>query len=144
MNIYISYWAQVRNFPANLVGLNTTVFPPKWRPLGKDKRNVWVIDCPPLKPGSKCANLCNGQCEFKHPHNCQFLQTYYSQLTQIDFASFLAHLKELNERISLGENLTNIDFALLVFETPSNLCSERWPLKRWFKTNGYDLPEWQK
>lgn len=29
MNLYTSYWAMVRNFPKNLVGLNTTMWPPK-------------------------------------------------------------------------------------------------------------------
>ena len=80
MKIYTSYWAQVRNFPKNLVGLNTTVWPPKWRPLGQDKRGVIVIDCPPLKPGKECEGLCRGACEPAHPDDCTFLKVYYDQL----------------------------------------------------------------
>ena len=77
MKFYTSYWAKVKVFPRNLVGLNTTVWPPKWRPLGKDKRGVIIVDCPPFKPGKKCEGLCNGKCSIKRPDKCAFLQTYY-------------------------------------------------------------------
>jgi hypothetical protein len=143
MKIYTSYWAMVRNFPKNLVGLNTTVWPPKWRPLGQDKRGVWVIDCPPLKPGIECDGLCNGKCEPKHPKDCQFLQTYYNQLCKLDFNNFLSHLEKLKLQIENGEQLDDVSFALIVFETPTNPCSERWKLQNWLKENGIEVEEWQ-
>lgn len=143
MKIYTSYWAMVRNFPQNLVGLNTTIFPPKWRPLGFDKRKVLVLDCPPIKPGQACDGLCNGKCSPKHPQDCLFLKTYYEQLCNIDFDNFINHLENLKNKIELGENLTNIDFALIVFEAPSNLCSERQMIQRWFKENNYNIKEWK-
>ena len=92
MKLYTSYWAQVRNFPKNLIGLNTTIFPPKWRPLGQDARGIWVIDCPPLKPGTECDGLCNGKCAPKHPQDCSFLQIYSNQLNKIDFKLFMFKL----------------------------------------------------
>ena len=143
MNIYTSYWAQVRNFPKHLVGLNTTVWPPKWRPLGQDKRGVWVIDCPILKPGKECEGLCNGKCNPKHPSDCTFLDTYHEQLMKINMDNFSEHLTDLYYKITEGENLDTIDFALIVFEKPDNLCSERWPLQSWLRYYGIDVKEWQ-
>lgn len=144
MKIYTSYWAQVRNFPKNLVGLNTTIYPPKWRPLGQDKRGVWVIDCPILKPGKECEGLCNGKCDPKHPNDCAFLDTYHEQLMKINMDEFSSHLTDLYYEITEGENLDTIDFALIVFEAPTNPCSERGALQSWLRYNGLEVEEWQK
>ena len=142
--IYISYYAQIRNFPKNLIGLSTVKYPPKWRPLGQDKRGVWVIDCPILKPGKECEGLCNGQCEPKHPDDCNFLKVYFEQLMKLDFNDFMERLKFLRDKICTGENLSDVNFALLVFETPTNPCSERKPLHLWLKYNGIEVEEWHK
>jgi len=142
MKLYTSYWAQVRNFPQNLVGLNTTVWPPKWRPLGKDNRGVLVIDCPPLRPGRACNGLCTGKCVIKHPDTCSFLHTYYKQLTQINFENFMESLEKLHDKICVNEQLSDVDFALIVYETPLNECSERKMLQRWIKENGLQIEEW--
>lgn len=144
MKIYTSYWAQVRNFPRSLVGLNTTVWPPKWRPLGQDKNGVWVIDCPILRPGIECDGLCNGKCNPKHPKDCDFLKVYYNQLTKIDFKKFIQSLERLREKICTGEQLDDVDFALIVFETYTNPCSERWPLQKWLKENKIEVKEWSE
>lgn len=144
MKIYTSYWAQVRNFPKNLVGLNTTIYPPKWRPLGQDKRGIWVIDCPILKPGKECEGLCNGKCDPKHPNDCAFLDTYHEQLMKINMDDFSSHLTDLYYKITEGENLDTIDFALIVFEAPTNPCSERGALQSWLRYNGVEVEEWQK
>jgi len=146
MKIYTSYWAQVRNFPKNLVGLNTTVWPPKWRPLGKDKRGVIVVDCPPLKPGKECEGLCRGPeiCSNRVPSNCAFMKAYDNQLCKLDFNDFMNHLEKLKFEICKNELLDDVDFALIVFETPTNPCSERWILQNWLSKNGVDIKEWQK
>lgn len=34
MKLYTSYFAQLRNFPRNLVGLSTAVWNPKWLQSG--------------------------------------------------------------------------------------------------------------
>ena len=142
MKLYTSYWAMVRNFPRNLIGLNTTVWPPKWRPLGKDKNGVIIIDCPPLKPGRECEGLCNGKCNPKHPDDCKFLEAYTKQLARLDIQDFYAHLANISEKIITGEQLDDIDFALIVYETPQNPCSERWPLQIWLRKNGIAVEEW--
>lgn len=144
MKIYTSYWAQVRNFPKNLVGLNTTVWPPKWRPFGEDKRGVWVIDCPPLKPGKECEGLCNGKCLPPHPNECAFLKAYYDQLCKLDFNDFLQSLEKLKLRFCEGEALDDVDFALIVYEPLYKKCSERQELQKWLRENGIEVEEWQK
>ena len=144
MKLYTSYWAQVRNFPKNLVGLNTTIWPPKWRPLGQDKNGVWVIDCPPLKPGPECEGLCAGKCDPKHPQDCSFLQVYYRQLCKLDFNKFLNKLQELKLRFEADEQLNDVSFAFIVYEKWDNLCSERAPIQNWFEKNGIVIEEWKK
>jgi len=142
MKIYTSYWAQVRNFPKNLLGLNTTIWPPKWRPLGQDKNGIWVIDCPPLKPGPECEGLCNGKCAPKHPQDCKFLEVYHNQLMKIDFDNFVKSLNKLTINFMEQENLSDVDIAFIVFEKYNNPCSERWPLQAWLRYYGIDVKEW--
>ena len=144
MKIYTSYWAQVRNIPKNLVGLNTTVWPPKWRPLGQDKRGVIVVDCPPLKPGKECENLCRGTCEPAHPEDCAFLKAYYNQLCKLDFNDFLHSLEKLKFKICQDEQLDDVDFALIVYEPLYKKCSERQKLQIWLRENGIEVEEWHK
>ena len=144
LKLYTSYWAQVKNFPKNLIGLNTTVFPPHWRPLGRDNRGIWVIDCPPLKPGRECVGLCNGKCNPKHPDDCEFLKVYRNQLDNIDVGDFLNHLDRLAYKIKKDEDLSDVDFAAVVFEAPQNKCSERVALQSWGAFCGLDIKEWHK
>ena len=137
MKIYTSYWAKVRDFPINLVGLNTTVWPPKYRPLGTDKRGVTVLNCKPLVPGRECEYLCRGSCNPPHPQDCAFLQTYRKQLDKLNFQEFYTYMQELSQKYN------NCDFAFIVFEPPTRLCSERGQIQNWFRDNGIDIKEWQ-
>lgn len=137
MKLYTSYWAQVRHFPTNLVGLNTTVWPPKYRPLGTDARGVTVLNCKPLVPGRECDYLCRGACEPPHPQNCLFLETYRKQLDRINFNEFYSYIEELSKKYN------NADFAFIVFEPPTRQCSERVPIQNWIRDNGIEIEEWQ-
>lgn len=136
MKIYTSYWAQVRNFPTSLVGLNTTVWPPKYRPLGTDVRGVTVLNCKPLIPGRECEYLCRGKCEPPHPQDCAFLQTYRKQLDRLNFTEFYTYMEKLSKKYN------NADFAFIVFEPPTRQCSERVPIQNWFRDNGIEIEEW--
>lgn len=144
MTLYTSYFAQLRNFPSNLVGLSTAVWEPKWLQPGKDKNGAIQLPIPPLKPGKSCDGLCNGKCNPKHPQDCSFLKEYRKQLDQISFEDFLRQLLELRDKICAGEHLDDVDFALLVYETPKNPCSERVVIQQWFKDHGMEIEEWQK
>ena len=144
MTLYTSYFAQLRNFPSNLVGLSTAVWEPKWLQPGKDKNGAIQLPIPPLKPGKSCDGLCNGKCNPKHPQDCSFLKEYRKQLDQISFEDFLRQLLELRDKICAGEHLDDVDFALLVYETPKNPCSERVVIQQWFKDHGMEIEEWLK
>lgn len=137
MKLYTSYWAQVRKFPTSLVGLNTTVWPPKYRPLGLDARGVLVLNCKPLIPGHECEYLCRGKCEPPHPYDCEFLQTYRKQLDRINFNEFYTYMEKLSKKYN------NADFAFIVFEPPTRACSERRIIQEWIRDNGFDIEEWQ-
>ena len=143
MKLYTSYWAQVRNFPRNLVGLNTTVWPPKYQPLGKDARGVIVLNCKPLIPGHECDYLCRGTCEPKHPKDCAFLQTYRKQLDKINFNEFYTYMEELGTLIAHQHQLEDVNFAFIVFEPPARECSERGPIQDWIRANNIEIEEWQ-
>lgn len=142
MRLYTSYWAMVRKFPKNLIGLNTTVFSPRWRPMGKDARGVICVDCPPFKPGYSCDGLCNGKCNPKHPEDCLFLQNYKIQLDKINPTTIQNSLGKLATQICRDEHLPDVDFAFLFYEVPTNPCSERIMVQRWFKEHGYEIKEW--
>ena len=143
MKIYTSYFAQLRKFPPNLVGLSTAAWNPKWRPMGKDKRGVICVDCPPFKPGRECEGLCAGACNPKHPQDCAFLKTYKAQLDKINLSSLQEKLGKLGKQIADDEGFTDVDFAFLVFETPTNPCSERVAIQQYFREHGISVEEWQ-
>ena len=143
MKLYTSYFAQLRKFPQNLVGLSTAHWNPKWRPMGKDARGVICVDCPPFKPGRECEGLCAGKCNPKHPEDCAFLKTYKAQLDKLNWDSICHSLAHLAANIAYDEKFSDVDFAFLVYETPQNPCSERWPIQQWFKEHGIEIEEWQ-
>ena len=143
MKLYTSYFAQLRKFPPNLVGLSTAVWNPKWRPMGKDKRGVICVDCPPFKPGRECDGLCRGACDPKHPEDCAFLKAYKSQLDKINLVQFQNSLEKLASQIALNEGFQDVNFALLVYEIPANPCSERGPIQKWGEEHNLNIKEWQ-
>lgn len=142
MKLYTSYFAQLRKFPPNLVGLSTAVWNPKWRPMGKDARGVICVDCPPFKPGHSCSGLCNGKCEPKHPQDCAFLKAYKKQLDQINIYNIQESLGKLATQIAQDEGFQDVNFAFLVYETPANPCSERVAIQQYFKEHGIECEEW--
>ena len=144
MKLYTSYFYQIRNFPRNLIPLSTVVWPPKYPIKDSTGKPALIIDCPPLKPGSECAGLCNGSCNPPHPQDCKFLQTYRKQLEAINVDEFIAQLIVLKERIEEGEHLEDVNFALIVFEAPSRACSERGELQNWLRAHGVEIEEWSK
>lgn len=144
MKIYTSYFAQLRNFPSNLVGVSTAMWQPKYINPGRDKNGAYWFVCPPLQPGEECAGLCNGKCAPKHPNDCKFLQTYRKQLDRLDFRAIIARFSSIAEKIKKEERFNDVDFAILVYEAPNNLCSERGPIQAWFRDNGMEIEEWTK
>ena len=143
MKLYVSYWYQVRFFPRNLICLSTVVWPPKYQIKDSTGQPAIIIDCPPFKPGAACDGLCNGKCEIKHPHDCDFLKEYGKQLDAINTDDFLNHLKKLADKIMSVEHFNNVDFAFIVYEATKNPCSERQEIMRWGKEHNLGIEEWR-
>lgn len=143
MKLYTSYFYQIRNFPRNLIPLSTVVWPPKYPIKDSTGQLALIIDCPPFKPGKACEGLCNGKCNPKHPDDCKFLEVYREQLDNINLEQFLTSLKNLANKIKTEEHFDSVDFALIVFESPKNDCSERVAIQAWGASVGLDIKEWK-
>ena len=53
-------------------------------------------------------------------------------------------IKKLEATIKSTKKLEEeIIFVLIVYETPKNPCSERGPIHKWFKENGYSIEEFR-
>ena len=144
MKVYISYFYQLRFFPADMLPLSTAVWDPKWYSQNGaqfvDKRGV-LNGCKfgYFMPNSTCNGLCRGPKECRAlPNSCEFLKKYRAQLDALDFDKALEDLEDRANRY--GKK----DVCLMVYEVPDNPCSERVVLKQWFADHGYELEEWRK
>ena len=156
MQIYISYFYQVRFFTPNMIPLSTAVGDPIWfhnmtrdQTLKfKDKNGVWNgLRAEPFVPGANCEGTCRGPewCDTMNPDRCAFLRRYLIQLNSLDYKEILARFERLGNLVKNREGFLEEPIAvLLVHEAPNNPCSERWALKKWFAQHGYDLKEWAK
>ena len=144
MKLYTSYFAQIRNFPKNLVALSTVIYEPKWYKVGEvDKNGIISIRCSPLRPGHSCNGLCDGKCVPKHPGDCAFLREYRKQLDAIDFDAFIEKLLDLRERLRVDfPDREDFNFVFVFFEKYDNPCSERWPVQDWIRAHGLKIEEW--
>ena len=151
MEIYTSYFYQVRFFPVNLVPLSTAAFDPKWYHNNrgpsyqfKDKRGVINgIRADVFAPGSELGGYCSEACGMVPP-NCDFLLRYRAQLDRLDFRTIWQKFESLAQTIQLREGLESVNFALLLHEAPTKLCSERCVIQDWFAKNGHPIHEWQR
>lgn len=154
MTIYTSYFYQVRFFPPNLIPISTAVWDPKWFHDNHntkdqsyqfhDKRGVLNgLRAPMFAPGENLAGYCGPACGME-PNSCDFLLGYRAQLNKLDFHSIMGRFNALHDQICLREGFSDCDFALLVHEAPTKLCSERVPLQQWFADHGIPVQEWSK
>lgn len=151
MKYAISYFYQIRNFKKNMIPFSTAVWDPKWYHNNLDNRTIYVdkngvingCRCEELKPGITCNNLCKGvkECNIKDPNICKFLSNYRKQLNKIDFNSFLNYLNIHLYQIQKIFRVEDPMIVFIVYETPTNQCSEREVIKQWFKDNGIELEE---
>lgn len=154
MKFKISYFARIRNFAPNEIPVSTAMWDPKWfhpprNPKGVylDKRNVINgLRVDPFVPGY---GGCDGprNCGWE-PEKCTFMDRYRQQLERLDYNEIAARFEDLERRLRekyphLAE-YDELTFVLIVYEKPDNDCSERIPLRDWFKENYGSLPEWEK
>lgn len=150
MQIYTSYFYQVRFMKPYMVPLSTAVWGPKWFKQGhpwKDKNGVWNgLKADVFAPGPLCENLCRGPetCNTNDPTKCLFLKTYRYQLDQLDFNDVIARCERMGNYIKSLENFSEEPvIILLVHEAKTNPCSERRVIQEWFAAHGKEVTEWR-
>lgn len=152
MKIYTSYFYQIRNFPRNLVPLSTAHSDPTWFHDNQgmshkfyDKRGVINgLRAHPFVPQMQYDGECYGKPCFYTPDNCGFLRNYRAQLDRLNFDEIIQRFEHLAYAIQYKEKWEDVNFALMVYEAPYNLCSERRVILQWFKDNGMPIQEWCK
>lgn len=136
MNIYISYFGQMRNLPSNMLPVSTAKWDAQWF-KGQIKRiddlvmpDEYVVDL------ERNNEMCRKDCPLVAP--CSFMKKYREYLDTLDFNHIIMKL-----------NLMLLDskadtIVLMVYEKTEVKCAERPVLQAWFKDNGMELPEWKK
>lgn len=156
MRLMISYFYQIRNFTENMIPLSTAIWDPKWyhdftgdyNYIFEDKRNILngvrllpIIECGKASSGCHGPEQC---CDKAKPPHCQFLETYRENLEHMDFNQLISDLEAFEKGYQQFKNIKDeIIMTLIVYETPSNPCSERSALIDYFKSNGYELEEFK-
>lgn len=153
MLIRTSYFYQIRNFERNMIPVSTAVFDPKWfhnftgdyNYVFKDKRGIWNgLRCESIIEQGRKSNhgseIC--PCENKDYNTCSFLSNYRKNLENIDFDKLLENLNKLVEKYQQEENINDeIIIVFIVYEVPTNPCSERQPLIDYFNSHGIECKE---
>lgn len=151
----ISYFYNIRHLKPNQVPVSTAMFDPKWFHNNKGSNHIFVdkngvvngVRAGVLAPDSTCNNLCSGKEKcYTHPSICAFLKAYRAQLSRLDFVEVTNKIAEGVKNIAQRNPMYNgeeIECILIVYETPSNLCSEREPLRKWFLSHGCMLEEFR-
>lgn len=156
MKFKISYFYNVRHLKPNQVPVSTAMFDPKWFHNNKGNNHLFIdkngvvngVRVSALVPDATCNNLCQGREKcYTHPNICKFLEAYRKQLSNLDFVEVTNKIAEGIRRIVEKNSMYNgeePECILMVYETPSNICSERVPLKEWFLSHGVMLEEFTR
>lgn len=143
MEIYTSYFYQIRFFKPNMIPLSTALWDPKWYHDGLEQDHCFVdkrgvingLRLEALKPAfnEELHEPCTGQANCKRtPSTCEFIQMYKKHLAAIDSTDYLWRIGNLCRKVQ--QQLGFLDDpipVLIVHEAPSNPCSERGPLQEW-------------
>lgn len=141
LKIYTSYFYQIRNFTPNMIPVSTAISDPEWYrpPFEKeyyiDKRGIVCgLRYEPLIIQLEGTHGCPCECRSNAPY-CP---------TMIEYRNLLYQLVDKEKTLKAFEyclNKFNADtIVLMVYETPSNLCSERWALQEFFNCKELKYP----
>lgn len=152
MEIYISYFYQIRHFKPYMIPISTAKWDPLWYHDGtrdydyvfKDKRGVYNgLRADPLHLPSGYSCACGKDC-VQNPINCScsFLTDYSNYLRTLDFSDIIKRCERIGYLVKEKEQFMEEPvIALIVYEAPNNPCSERIALRQWFASNGLFLAE---
>lgn len=88
--------------------------------------------------------MCRKNCPFD-THNCLFKSLYALQLKNTSIYKILSDLEDIKEtyrKLAKIKDYENIDMCFMVYEQPTNPCSEREVVKNYFKESGIEIKEW--
>lgn len=153
MKVATSYFYKIRFFTPNMIPISTAVWDPQW--FHKNKGDHYkFIDKNGVINGLRYPNFifrdyigketeCKGKDNCKwNPDNCEFLKDYESFISRTDFEELKKTLEELGDSWRKKTGITDeLTFVFIVYETPSNPCSERKTIQNYFKRYGVDCPE---
>lgn len=146
MQIYTSYFYQIRNFKPYMIPVSTALSDPIWYrpPHGEffiDKRGVINgLRYEPLIVQGHCQHQC--PCYEKNVNKCVWLQEYRKLLSALDINIITKAFEHCQEFVAkkLGLQQEPV-IVLMVYETPQNPCSERIALQDFFTLRGYPCKE---
>lgn len=155
MDVFTSYFYQIRFFKPHMIPFSTAVWDPKWFHKFQDQDHFFLdkrgvvngFRAPILAPGKETEGTCAGAngsargCNHS-PADCLFLRLYREQLSKIDCDKFIGSILGLCEEYAKLQGLTEKPVPVfIVHEAPNNPCSERVVLQEWFTANGFPCRE---
>lgn len=146
MNLFISYFYNIRFFPKNLVPVSTAMWDPKWYHNFKsddtmftDKRGIINgIRAAALSPYKIESCECKDCKSHKDTSVCSFIKQYHDYIFSLNFTEIY------NALLAVSKAFSDADICLMVYEKPDNPCSERATLIEWFANNGVDVKEFSR
>lgn len=148
MKIAISYFYQIRNFTRNMVPMSTAMYDPAWYHNNQGENHIFIdkrgilngLRLKPIIVQDKCEHIC--PCDDKNTNNCGFLKSYRKELDKIDFEKMYKGIENFSNRYKKENKIKDeIIMTLIVYETPTNPCSERRALVDYFKSKGIIVEE---
>ena len=150
MEIFTSYFYQIRFFKPNMIPLSTAVWDPKWYHDGQKQDHTFIdkngvingLRVEALSPIGGCENLCRGPSGCTQvPSTCEFLKAYKAKLDKIDKDDYMRRIGNLCRKVQEQLGFTEDPIpVLIVHEAPSNICSERGVLQKWAGCKELDYP----
>lgn len=156
---YTASFNQIRYMNKYILPMSINFGEPSWYHDGKDrnycffdKRGVYNgLVAWPLTMNEETSRKieannvkCKKDCSFD-THNCLAKLLFFLQLknTSIDkIMSYIEVIKENYGKLTRIKDYEKIDICFVVYEQPTNLCSEREVIKRYFESNGIIIKEW--
>ena len=146
MKFYTSYFSQIRYFKPHQLAFSTVMYNPSFfRQEHIDSEGRLIgLRANPFIPGPICKNDCRGpeHC-LSRPESCVFLKHYRMQLNRLKIKDVLNNFERIAREVQndLGFE-EEPEIILIVYEVPTNPCSERRVIQEWFRDNGIDIQEW--
>lgn len=155
---YTASFNQIRYMNKYILPLSICSGEPSWYHDFKDrnycffdKRGVYnglvawplVLDSKTVKKIEDQGAMCRKNCPFVGT-TCLFKSLYALQLKNTSIDKVLSDIEEFKEsykKLARIKDDENIDICFMVYEQPTNMCSEREVVKQYFKDNNIEIKE---